>query len=116
MATISSSNSLQSAISEFRNVLSDHQKDQLDKIKAVPDAASVIVFTAELDAKDLNRRGRSTATRLYSILGSIQQFSSVVDTFVSSNPNISALVWGSVQLTMLVSLCYSHFSELFFKW
>ena len=37
------------------------------------------------------------------VLQSIQQFSSVVDTFVQANSGIAALVWGSVKFTMLVS-------------
>ena len=61
-----------------------------------------MIFTAQLDRDNQLRKGRGIASRLYSILQSMQTFSTVVDTFVSSHPEIAALVWGSVKLTMLV--------------
>jgi hypothetical protein len=61
----------------------------------------VLVFTAQLDSSQ-QRRGRSIATRLHSVLQSVREFSAVVDTFISSNPEIAALIWGSVKLTIQV--------------
>jgi hypothetical protein len=53
------------------------------------------------------------------MLQSIRDYSAIIDTFVSSNPVIAALVWGSVKLTMLVVINYtSHYealSELFME-
>lgn len=76
----------------------------MSAIAAVPDAAAVIKFTEELDSENAKRRTRCVATRMFTILESVQQFSAIVDTFVSSNPKIAALVWGSVKLALLVSL------------
>jgi hypothetical protein len=63
-----------------------------------------MVFTAELDAENAKRKTRSVASRLIKLLGSIQQFPGVIGTFVSSNPALAALLWGSVQLMLLVCL------------
>ena len=95
--------SLEIALSEFSSVLTDNDRKQLQQIKGVPDAAAALVFTAKLDASNSTRRGKSIGARAYSMLQSIQQFSTIVDTFVSSHPDIAALVWGSVKLTVLVS-------------
>lgn len=93
---------LQVALQEFNSILTDEQRNELHRAGPVPDADSVLVFTAQLD--DINRKGRSVATRLHTVLLSVQNFCSVVDTFVSSHPEIAALVWGSVKITMQVSL------------
>ncbi|KAL5312949.1 hypothetical protein ACEPPN_019375 [Leptodophora sp. 'Broadleaf-Isolate-01'] len=94
--------SLEIALSEFGSVLTDNERKQLQQIKGVPDAAAALVFTAKLDASNSSRRGKSIGARAYSMLQSIQQFSTIVDTFVSSHPEIAALVWGSVKLTVLI--------------
>ncbi len=96
--------SLEIALSEFGSVLTDDERKQLQQIKAVPDVSAALVFTAKLDASNSTRRGKSIGARAYSLLQSIQQFSAIIDTFISARPDIAALVWGSVKLTVLVSL------------
>lgn len=93
---------LKAAIDDFHCILTDEQRSKLSHIGAVRDAETVMIFTAQLDRENQLRKGRSVATRLISVLRSVQAFSTVVDTFVQSNPRIPALVWGSVKLTMLV--------------
>lgn len=93
---------LEDALQEFQQILSGEQRDQLKAIDAIPDAAAVICFTTELDHGNAQRRSRGVATRLHRFLESIQQFSAIVDTFVSSKPNVAALVWGSVKFALLV--------------
>ncbi len=100
--SISVDHTLQEALREFQSALTPDQYKQLQAVKAFPDAAAVITFTAQLDEQNAKRRACGVATRLYTLLQSIQQFSSVVSTLVSSHPSIAALVWGSVKLTMLV--------------
>jgi hypothetical protein len=39
---------------------------------------------------------------LHSVLQSVREFSAVIDTFVSSHPEIAALVWGGLKLTIQV--------------
>ena len=65
------------------------------------------MFTAELDAENAKRKTRSIASRLIKILGSIQQFSGVIGTLVSSHPAVAALLWGSVKLMLLVRSPYN---------
>ncbi|KAI1740288.1 hypothetical protein F4680DRAFT_115030 [Xylaria scruposa] len=102
---------LQDAINDFRNVLDEEQRRELAQLKPVPDADHILVFTAQLDAIDRNRRGRSFSSRLHTILLSVRNFCSIVDTFVSSHPEIGALVWGSIKLTMLVISNYASYYE-----
>lgn len=93
---------LSEAVDDFQRILTEDQRTTLNKIKSIPDADAVLVFTAQLDSSQQHRRGRSIATRLHSVLQSVREFSAVIDTFVSSNPQIAALIWGSVKLTIQV--------------
>uniref|UniRef100_A0A8H7K1T9 NACHT domain-containing protein n=1 Tax=Bionectria ochroleuca TaxID=29856 RepID=A0A8H7K1T9_BIOOC len=105
--------SLKAATKDFESILTEQQCTELQKIKNVPDSDAVMVFTAQLDAASRSRKGRSIATRLHSVLQSVQQFASIVDTLVSSHPEIAALVWGSVKFAMLLVSNYtSYFEEL----
>ena len=94
---------LRLALRDFQDILSPGQKRDLLAQATVPDAAAVFIFTAGIDRENAKRRSRGVATRLFGFLESVQQFSSIVDTFVSSNPSIAALVWGSVKFAILVS-------------
>jgi hypothetical protein len=68
----------------------------------VPDPAAVFILTAEIDSENAKRRSQCVGIRIFSFLESVQQFSGIVDTFVSSNPAIAALVWGSIKFALLV--------------
>jgi hypothetical protein len=94
--------SLEDAVKDFQGILTDEQRRKLDRVGAIEGADSVMIFTAQLDAENQLRKGRGVASRLYSVLQSVQTFSTVVDTFVSSRPEIAALVWGGIKLTLLV--------------
>ena len=98
-----SSDQLKTALENFEAVLTPEQKIRLQNTAAVPDAPAIIAFTTQLDQENATRGTRCVATRLLEFLQSIQQFTTVVDTFVSSNPGIAALVWGSVKFAILVS-------------
>jgi hypothetical protein len=95
---------LKDAIQDFQSILSNEQRAKLQQIKTIPDPDAVLTFTAQLDYSNRSRKGRSIASRLHSVLQSVREFSAIVDTFVSSHPEIAGLVWGSIKLTMLVSL------------
>ena len=62
-----------------------------------------MLLTAELDRENVERKARRVASRLLNVLDSIQQFTGVIGTFVSSHPTVAALVWGSFRLILLVS-------------
>jgi hypothetical protein len=97
---------LQDALSDFQSKLGIEDRVEFDKQVPVPgsppDAAAVINLVTILDQANRERKGRCFASRLHVILESINQFSLVVSTFVSSNPATAALVWGSVQFTLVV--------------
>lgn len=99
----STTDALDDAIKSFQNCLEPEQKMQLEAIKAVPDAHAVAQFTHQLDQENAKRKSRCVAARISPLLESIQQFAGIVETFVSSNPRIAALVWGSVKLVLQVS-------------
>ena len=96
-------NDLENDIANFQAILSDADRKKLHALKtASHDAQSIITFTAELDSVDPNRRGKSAASRLASCLQTIEQFTPIINTYISSNPEIAALIWGSVKLTFKV--------------
>lgn len=83
--------------------MNDDQLSDLDKLKSIPDADAALVFTAQLDWSTTQRNSPSKGTRLISVLQYVRDSSVIIDTFVSSHPEIAALVWGSVRLTMQVT-------------
>ncbi|KAH7024882.1 ankyrin repeat-containing domain protein [Microdochium trichocladiopsis] len=119
--------SLEDALAGFQAVLSDDQRQELQGIKknhVNADADAVLVFTASLDSINRQRRGRSTSTRLHSFLSSVGDFCTtmtdgkpvnIADTYVSSHPEIAALVWGSVKLTMIVITNFMSYNDGIFK-
>ena len=93
---------LVAALTDFQNALSAEQKAKLLAANDAPDATAVLQFTAEIDRSNARRRSRCVASRLQKTLESVQQFTTIVDTFVSSSPAIAALVWGIFKVTILV--------------
>lgn len=119
VVALGQSRDLPDAIRGFKSILTKAERDELEKMRLVPDADAILVFTAELDACNRNRRGSSYASRLHTILSSVGSYCGTVNTFVSSNPEIAALVWGTMRLTMLVLTSFTSFyaatSDLFVK-
>jgi Cdc6-like AAA superfamily ATPase len=96
--------SLKAALLSFEDILTEEQKRQYQANTTKPDAASVIAFVADIDANNNNSTNRRcVAPRLCTFLEATQQFSSVVDTFVSSNPTLAALIWGGVKMAILTA-------------
>lgn len=103
---------LKNAVDDFDSILTNNERNRLRQIGAVRDAETVMIFTAQLDRENQLRKGRGVANRLISVLHSVHAFSTVVDTFVSSHPEIAALVWGSIKFAMLVRIsAYLNCSE-----
>ena len=94
---------LAQALADYERILSDEDRDQLHT-QGVPDAMAAINFTTLIDRECNRRRRQCVGPRLITFLESIQQFSEVVDIFVSSHPEVAALVWGGVKLALLVIL------------
>ncbi|KAJ9148557.1 hypothetical protein NKR23_g4905 [Pleurostoma richardsiae] len=108
---VTPSQALQEALTDFQSILSSDQRQELSSSKDVPDADAVLVFTARLDASSSGRKGRSIASNLYSVLQSVRDFSAIIDTFVSAHPDIAALVWGSIKLTMRFVTNFASYYE-----
>ncbi|KAI4223581.1 MAG: hypothetical protein L6R36_005316 [Xanthoria steineri] len=81
---------LDQALVDYERVLSDDEKAQL-RAEGAPDTMAAIAFTAVIDKECSKSRRRCMGPRLITFLESVQQFSGVIDTFVSSHPEFAAL-------------------------
>ena len=99
------------ALRDFEAILTDDEKARF-ATSVAPDANTAIKLALEIDHENASRRSRCLGTRLMKFLESVQQFSDVVGTFVSSSPQIAALVWGGVKLCLLVA---NNFASYFDK-
>ena len=70
--------------------------------EGTPVAQDVVHLLSEIDKENSARRSRVWAKQVRGILDSVQQYCSIVDTFIQANPAITSLVWGSVKLVILV--------------
>ncbi|KAF6792354.1 hypothetical protein CMUS01_16176 [Colletotrichum musicola] len=105
---------LEHALLVFQANLTDDERTRLQRMKGSScDADAVLRFTHDLDGVNPARRGKSIATRLYSLIQIAQQFYQIADTYVSSHPEIAALVWGSVKLTFLILANFTSYFEKF---
>ncbi|KAJ3566121.1 hypothetical protein NPX13_g7256 [Xylaria arbuscula] len=109
--TANHENELQTALAQFRSALTQDQQVDLLSSNTVPDAESILAFTAGLDAENRRRKGHSVGSRVYTVLRSVRDFCDVIGIFVSSNPQIAALVWGSIRLTMQIIVNYTSYYE-----
>ena len=111
VAKLSPAISLNVALSDFESILTDEQKLRFAATLA-PDPNAAIKLAFEIDHDSASRRGRCLGVRILKFLESVQQFSGVVGTFVSSNPQIAALIWGGVKMSLLV---VNNFASYFDK-
>ena len=92
------------ALNEFQHMLSTEQRTQLASFSSSPPTPEdVVQFTTQITKANQNRKSSIYAARVQGLLYSVQQYSSIIDTCVSSN-QIAALVWGGVKLVILVSV------------
>lgn len=98
----------QKALEEFLSSLPQDGRDQFTAMGKDDSghASSPDVIVAAADAIDIvNRqksRTRSFGQRYRNIIESLQSFFVVIDTAVSSNPTIPALVWAGVRFVLEV--------------
>ena len=92
---------LTQALHDYEKILSVEDRRQL-RSQGLPDATAAINLTTQIDNQCSSRRSQCMGPRLITFLESIQQFSQVVDVFVSSHPEVAALVWGGVKFALLV--------------
>ncbi|KAM7213775.1 hypothetical protein V8F06_010838, partial [Rhypophila decipiens] len=113
---------LEDAVADFRSALTAEEQITLDvEYKGgLPDSSAAFAFTASLDKINAStRKGQSIASRLFSLIQSVQQFTNIIDTYVSANPEVSALVWSSMKLTLMIIVnavsYFDAFSKLFLR-
>ena len=103
---------LSAALNDFKTVLTEEQSRQFNTTLS-PDTNDAVRLATQIDHENTNRWGRCLGPRLVTFLESVQQFSKILDTFVSSNPEIAALLWGGVKLCLLlVNNFTSYFDKL----
>ena len=98
--------SLVQALNDYETILPDKDKIQLHS-QGAPDVMAALNLATTIDAKNTSHRRQCMGPRLITFLESVQHFSSIVDTFVSSHPEIAALVWGGLKLALLVLISSS---------
>lgn len=104
---------LKNALDDFRSALTDKWKRELDaNVKTASEYTSATYVTNEIDHINSKGIGRNLGPKLLPFLDGVKAFTSVVDTFVQSNPETAALVWGSIKLC-LFSVC--NWAEYFTK-
>lgn len=118
MATQSVTDEITVALQEFQASLSPEQKVHFSTSQSSTpsDVNGVLAFTAKVDALKQRRQARCVGSRLQTTLHSVQEFTSIVGTFVNSNPAVAALVWGSIRFTVLVASNWSSFFEKLTDW
>ena len=92
---------LNQALVDYEKVLFDNERAQL-RAEGAPDTMAAITLATLIDNECTQGRRQCMGPRLITFLESVQQFSGVIDTFVSSHPQFAALVWGGVKLTLRV--------------
>ncbi|KAL9122028.1 MAG: hypothetical protein Q9187_001420 [Circinaria calcarea] len=102
---------LTQALHEYNAILTNEQIEVIQSHHGHPDASAVITLTVNIDRENSGRRSRCVGTRLITFLESVQQFTTIVDTFVSSKPHIAALVWGGVKLALLAVNNFTSFFD-----
>ncbi|KAJ3957877.1 hypothetical protein N0V92_005554 [Colletotrichum tropicale] len=111
---IDSSAILEIALAQFGAILTDDERKKLKSQKlGLNDTDAAFKFTLELDELDPVKKGRTFASKLCSFLQIVQSFGQVVDTYVSSHPEVAALIWGSVKLTLVVLINFTSYFQKF---
>lgn len=97
------------ALDEFLNKLPDQNRKAFEAMKYInndpqlPVSPNILVSEAKaLDNLDKKHRSRRFGTRYLNIVRALEGFFSVIDTVVSSNPTIAALVWGGIRFILTV--------------
>ena len=97
-------NELKEALEEFRQILTPDQTAQLvSSLSHTPTADDVVRLTDQVTRANAHRKSRIFANRIQGLLGSVQQYCTIIDTCVGPNQT-AALVWGSIKVFLLVCI------------
>ncbi|KAK6358579.1 hypothetical protein TWF730_007905 [Orbilia blumenaviensis] len=110
--SLSGSSRLEKSIEDFKLSLKPEDyhtlKNYLD-----PSAEDVTTFVKDLDERlqEKQKRRAIQSPQFTAFLRSMQQFSSIVDTCIQSNPEIAALIWGGIKFVLLAFSNYTKYLE-----
>ena len=106
---------LSKAVADFQAILTNEERLEFSQRDSAgqpqSDAESAMLLVSRIDADNSKRFSRFLAPKLLSFLDCAHQFTAIIDTFVSANPNLAALVWGGIKVTMLVTSNFAKFFE-----
>ena len=107
--TYRSKDSLEVALVRSQDSLPPDQRDQFRAVGA-PTITDDVSLTSEVGGKALSRKSRVLSRKIRvlaqgtrRILDSVQRHPTIVDVIVQSNPEFSALVWGSIKFVISVA-------------
>ncbi|KAK6544064.1 hypothetical protein TWF694_000776 [Orbilia ellipsospora] len=103
---------LEKAISDFKSSLKPEDEQSLSRIPN-PNAEDVVKLVTDIDFKlqTKQKRRKLQDSAFMDFIKSIQQFSSIVDVTVQSNPEIASLVWGGIKFVLIIFLNHSKYLE-----
>ncbi|KAJ5520932.1 hypothetical protein N7463_001385 [Penicillium fimorum] len=90
-------------LTDFKHILTDEEMQMYQANASKPGASSIIEFVRIVDESKSKTTMRCMGYRLCTFLDKTQQFAGVADTFISFNPTVAALVWGSVKMAILTA-------------
>jgi hypothetical protein len=78
--------------------------NELEILTSISSKGELLTETWQLQNRYGERRASRSLERVYPFLAGIESFSEVINAFVSSDPNIAAIVWGSLCFIFKVCL------------
>ena len=77
---------------------------ELEILTSISSKSELLTETWHLQTRYGERRASRSLERIYPFLAGIESFSEVINVFVSSDPKIAAIVWGSLCFIFKVCL------------
>ncbi|KAK6530033.1 hypothetical protein TWF694_003407 [Orbilia ellipsospora] len=99
---------LQDAIDAFCASVSAADRS---KLPSSPHSRDVTDLVSQANSVHSTWRSRRFGDRIQPFLKAVNEFSTVVDVMVQSNPEIASLVWGSIKFVMIILLAHNKYFE-----
>jgi hypothetical protein len=77
---------------------------ELERLASISSKDQLLTETRHLQIRYSERRSSRSLERIYPFLADVESFSEVIAVFVSSDPKITAIVWGSICFILKVRL------------
>ena len=95
---------LEKIAASFRSRLSSEDFVAINKIKNYADLENAI---RDIEAKLVLSKSIRNISKIRPFVNSLQQYTGVIEVFVSVKPDFLALIWGPIKLCLLVSIFYN---------